>query len=202
MYNPVRITEREVRVAQFSQERLKDIRVQRGLSQRDIPGVGQDTVWAIEAGHQKPRPSTLRKLAEALDVEVSTFFDEATVPLGEASLALVRAWLLEQTEGRHAYRAGSPVREVVGRRSLEELRDLFDDLEMERRLIEDEFQREFGYPVNTRVQPPLTEGFYAELKAAWHNGGGWYREIDARRQALREQRTEATSDDVRLVAVF
>jgi transcriptional regulator with XRE-family HTH domain len=67
-------------VARFRGEKLKDIRIQRGLSQRDIPGVGQDTVWGIEAGLQTPRPSTLRKLAEALEVDVDDFFEDATVP--------------------------------------------------------------------------------------------------------------------------
>jgi len=62
----------------FSGEKLRLIRVQRGLSQRDLP-VGHDTVSALESGHRKPHPSTLRKLAEALDVEVSDFFDDPAV---------------------------------------------------------------------------------------------------------------------------
>jgi len=62
----------------FSGEKLRLIRLQRGLSQRDLP-VGHDTVSALESGHRKPHPSTLRKLAQALDVEVSNFFDEPAV---------------------------------------------------------------------------------------------------------------------------
>lgn len=68
----------------FSGERLRQIRHQRGLSQRDMP-VAHDTVSAIESGRRKPHPSTLRKLAAALSCEVSDFFEEAalTAPLGE-----------------------------------------------------------------------------------------------------------------------
>ena len=58
-------------------ETLKEFRRQKGLSQKDladISGVGQDTISGIESGRHEPRPSTLRKLAESLDVEVADFF--------------------------------------------------------------------------------------------------------------------------------
>ncbi len=67
-------------------EALKDLRRQKGWSQKDlakISGVGQDTISGIESGRHEPRPSTLRKLAGALDVEVADFFKEP-VPLDEA----------------------------------------------------------------------------------------------------------------------
>ncbi len=60
----------------FSRERLKQIRLQRGLSQRNVPGVAQDTLSALESGRREPRPSTLRRLAEAYGVEVADFFEE------------------------------------------------------------------------------------------------------------------------------
>ena len=65
----------------FSPERLRQIRIQRGLSQAGIQGVSQDTVSAIETGHRQPRPSTLRRLAEALSCDISDFFEEPAVPL-------------------------------------------------------------------------------------------------------------------------
>lgn len=70
----------------FSGERLRQIRHQRGLSQRDMP-VAHDTVSAIESGRRKPHPSTLRKLAAALNCEVGDFFEEAALagPLGEGA---------------------------------------------------------------------------------------------------------------------
>jgi transcriptional regulator with XRE-family HTH domain len=68
-------------------EILREFRRQKGWSQKDLAdasGVGQDTISGIERGQHEPRPSTLRKLAEALDVEVADFFREPAVPLGEA----------------------------------------------------------------------------------------------------------------------
>jgi transcriptional regulator with XRE-family HTH domain len=62
---------------------LKEYRRQKGLSQKDLAdasGVGQDTISGIESGRHEPRPSTLRKLAEALDVQVADFFREPALP--------------------------------------------------------------------------------------------------------------------------
>jgi transcriptional regulator with XRE-family HTH domain len=66
---------------------VKEIRRRKGWSQKDLAeesGVGQDTISGIESGRHEPRPSTLRKLADALDVEVADFFREPAVPLVEA----------------------------------------------------------------------------------------------------------------------
>jgi transcriptional regulator with XRE-family HTH domain len=66
---------------------VKEIRRRKGWSQQDLAkesGVGQDTISGIESGRHEPRPSTLRKLADALDVEVADFFREPAVPLLEA----------------------------------------------------------------------------------------------------------------------
>jgi transcriptional regulator with XRE-family HTH domain len=66
---------------------VKEIRRRKGWSQKDLAeesGVGQDTISGIESGRHEPRPSTLRKLADALDVEVADFFREPAVPLIEA----------------------------------------------------------------------------------------------------------------------
>ena len=65
---------------------VKEIRRRKGWSQKDLAeesGVGQDTISGIESGRHEPRPSTLRKLADALDVEVADFFREPAVPLVE-----------------------------------------------------------------------------------------------------------------------
>jgi transcriptional regulator with XRE-family HTH domain len=67
-------------------EALREIRRQKGWSQKDLAdesGVGQDTISGIESGRHEPRPSTLRKLAKALDIEVRELFEEP-VPLGKA----------------------------------------------------------------------------------------------------------------------
>jgi len=85
----------------FSGEKLRQLRLQRGLSQRDLP-VAHDTVSAIESGRRSPHPSTLRKLAAALDVEVRDFFEEANAPKAAAPPSLAE-WLEERCG--HAYLA-------------------------------------------------------------------------------------------------
>jgi transcriptional regulator with XRE-family HTH domain len=69
-------------------ERLAELREQKALTLRELEeasGIGADAISKIENGHRKPRPSTLRKLARALGVEVEDFFREPAVPLAEAS---------------------------------------------------------------------------------------------------------------------
>jgi transcriptional regulator with XRE-family HTH domain len=67
---------------------LRDIRLRRGLSQADLSaktGVAEFTISQIEAGKRaNPRPSTLRKLAQALDVEVADLYGDPERPLAEA----------------------------------------------------------------------------------------------------------------------
>jgi transcriptional regulator with XRE-family HTH domain len=70
-------------------DRLAELRERRALTLRElagISGVAADTINQIELGHRKARPSTLRKLAKALEVEVRELFEEP-VPLGEAPSA-------------------------------------------------------------------------------------------------------------------
>jgi transcriptional regulator with XRE-family HTH domain len=64
-------------------QRLKEKRRRKGWSQRDLAretGVNADTISGIETGQHEPRPSTLRRLAEGLDIEVADFFQEPTHP--------------------------------------------------------------------------------------------------------------------------
>jgi transcriptional regulator with XRE-family HTH domain len=67
---------------------LREIRLRRGLSQADLSaltGVAEFTISEIESGKRaNPRPSTLRKLAEALKVEVADLYGEVDSPLGQA----------------------------------------------------------------------------------------------------------------------
>jgi transcriptional regulator with XRE-family HTH domain len=67
--------------------RLREERQLRGWSQRDLAretGVNTDTISGIETGQHEPRPSTLRKLAEGLGVEVRDLFAEPVLPKAEA----------------------------------------------------------------------------------------------------------------------
>jgi predicted RNase H-like HicB family nuclease/DNA-binding Xre family transcriptional regulator len=69
---------------------LERLRRSHGLSQRDLAkqsGVSPTTIYELETGRRpEPRPSTLRKLAEALGVEVADLLeDESGSP---ASIAI------------------------------------------------------------------------------------------------------------------
>jgi transcriptional regulator with XRE-family HTH domain len=69
-------------------ERLAKLREQKALTLHDLEelsGVGADGISKIENGHRKPRPSTLRKLAGALGVDVEDLSREAAFPLVETS---------------------------------------------------------------------------------------------------------------------
>jgi len=60
-------------------ERLKEERLRNGWSQKDLARESKtnvDTISGIETGQHEPRPSTLRKLAKALGVEVRDLFEE------------------------------------------------------------------------------------------------------------------------------
>src|SRR5215217_4718056 len=55
-------------------EQLARLRELKGFSQRALAkesGVSPATIYELENGRRKPNPSTLRKLASALDVEVA-----------------------------------------------------------------------------------------------------------------------------------
>lgn len=67
--------------------RLAELRERRALTLRELSemsGVAADTINQIELGQRKARPSTLRKLAKALDVEVREFFEELRKARGES----------------------------------------------------------------------------------------------------------------------
>jgi len=68
-------------------QKLREERQLRGWSQRDLARetrVNPDTISGIETEQHEPRPSTLRKLAEGLGLEVRDFFAEPALPKGEA----------------------------------------------------------------------------------------------------------------------
>jgi transcriptional regulator with XRE-family HTH domain len=68
-------------------QRVKEERQLRGWSQRDLAretGVNTDTISGIETGQHEPRPSTMRKLAEGLGIEVRDLFMEPALPKAPA----------------------------------------------------------------------------------------------------------------------
>ncbi len=68
--------------------RLKELRRARGYSVRELASratVDHVTVVRIENNHTEPQPRTLRKLAEALGVDVRFFYSEEPItPLAQA----------------------------------------------------------------------------------------------------------------------
>ena len=67
---------------------LREIRIRRGMSQADLhekTGVSEFTISELEAGKRtNPRPSTLRKLAQGLGVEVTDLLGEPGLPKSDA----------------------------------------------------------------------------------------------------------------------
>ncbi len=97
---------------------LRTLRLRRGLSQADLSaktGVAEFTISEIEAGKRpNPRPSTLRKLAQGLSVEVADLYGEPDNPLGEAPAPteqrsfnhlLEEEWRLRDLQGWRVFRA-------------------------------------------------------------------------------------------------
>ena len=72
----------------FDGTKLREIRLRQALTLRELgvlSGVAYDTIHGIETGKQAPRPSTVRKLADALGVAPDAFFSEADEEEGKAA---------------------------------------------------------------------------------------------------------------------
>ena len=64
---------------QINAQKLRHLRVERALSQQDLEratGIAQSTISNLELGNRPARLSTIRKLAEALDVEPKELMKE------------------------------------------------------------------------------------------------------------------------------
>ena len=119
----------------FSREKLKGARLRLGLSQRAVPSVAQDTLSALESGRREPRPSTLKRLAEAYGVQVADFFEEVEDgPKVAAPPSL--AEFLEERCG-HAYLA-------LPKGEFEEMFDRLPEDAPERRQLALEVNREYN----------------------------------------------------------
>jgi transcriptional regulator with XRE-family HTH domain len=84
---------------------LAKLRRSKGFSQRGLAeeaGVSPSSVYEIEVGRRMPHPSTLRKIARALNVEVVDLLEEEQRPKATAPPSL-REWLEERCG--HAYLA-------------------------------------------------------------------------------------------------
>lgn len=71
-------------------ERIRDFRLQRGLSQGDIEqrtGLLRCYLSRVENGHTTPSLQTLNKIARALELPLANFFVEAAPPGEGANLS-------------------------------------------------------------------------------------------------------------------
>ena len=67
------------RFTQVDGERLRQLRGERALSQRDLSrltGIAHDSISQLETGKRDAQPRTIRKLAEALGVEPKELMKE------------------------------------------------------------------------------------------------------------------------------
>ena len=72
----------------FDGGKLRELRLRRALTLRELAalsGVAFDTIHGIETGKHQPRPSTVRKLADALGVEPGVFFSDDLGDEGKAA---------------------------------------------------------------------------------------------------------------------
>ena len=72
----------------FAGWKLRELRRRRALTLRQLgalAGLGHDTIHALEVGQHQPRPSTLRKLADALGVDPAVFFTEVFEDQGKVA---------------------------------------------------------------------------------------------------------------------
>jgi transcriptional regulator with XRE-family HTH domain len=151
-------------------DKLADLRESQALTLRDLAersGVDANTINQIELGHRKPRPSTLRKLAKALDVEVAEFFEESGRTSHNASSPPLsfKAWLEE--------RCGSAYLAM----SMEELKALFESLDNteketeKRREIFDKIHREYLATTKTKDLPAeervMVRGHHKAASSKW-----------------------------------
>jgi transcriptional regulator with XRE-family HTH domain len=99
-------------------DELRNIRKRRGLSQADLAaetGVSEFTISEIETGKRpNARPSTLRKLAEGLDVTVADLYGEPFDPKVTAPPSLAE-WLEERCGHAHLARPEDEFEEMFDR---------------------------------------------------------------------------------------
>jgi transcriptional regulator with XRE-family HTH domain len=138
-------------------DRLAELRERRALTLRELAkmsGVAADTINQIELGHRKPRPSTLRKLARALEVDVEELMspkaEAPSSPIPESLSRELREWLEEQglaarvlspyEERRQRYEqlAESNNREAVVARFLQEFAETYREKEAARNALSTE----------------------------------------------------------------
>jgi transcriptional regulator with XRE-family HTH domain len=140
---------------------LAKLRRSKGFSQRSLAeeaGVSPSSVYEIEVGRRKPNPSTLRKIAVALGVEVIDLLEEEERPKATTPPSLAE-WLEERCG--HAYLA-------LPKGEFEEMFDRIPEDAPERRELALKVNREYNvfckFPNN--VTPPERFSMTKMIRAA------------------------------------
>jgi transcriptional regulator with XRE-family HTH domain len=157
-------------------QRLREERQLRGWSQRDLAretGVNPDTISGIETEQHEPRPSTLRKLAEGLGLEVRDFFAEPALPKDEAPRGagpklLDRAQGAARQDEEKSARAANRLFASEGMLKSTNIMDFEEDrfrAELRERGFPDEYFEDFIWPlVITSVRAERLEQENARLR--------------------------------------
>ena len=96
--------------------RVREVREGRALTQQEVArraGLAMDAMSRIENGYRKPRPSTLQRLATALDVAVERL--TGATELGTRGLVLSSPPREGQNEGAPSGAGEGPAGESAGR---------------------------------------------------------------------------------------
>src|SRR5919107_388155 len=85
---------------------LKDFREEALMTVRELSersGVSEDTITKIENGHRKGRPVTLRKLAQALDIDHRELVESTSRSAGHPSLEAPKGRVYEYEPESETY---------------------------------------------------------------------------------------------------
>jgi transcriptional regulator with XRE-family HTH domain len=126
-------------------DRLRELRAERRLSLREVEergGPNKDTMSLIERGIHKPRPQTLGRIAEALDMSVP----ELRAELEAAESPLARAPHDTQEYGALLEELGFPPEQIESWRKQEEHNKGFMAREFEKMTVKDYLEQLIASP--------------------------------------------------------
>jgi putative transcriptional regulator len=179
---------------------IKVLRAEAGLTGIELgrmSGVPRETISRLEHGHYDPTAPVLHKLAKALGVEVRDIYlleGELDAPKAGAR-SLAGQWFKARLGDNDL---GLPDHEAV---SVVAALTTVDEVEAKKEAIDLQRDAAKALLADHEPSPELREA----LEMAVRKHLDWLIDLGTRRkELLAEQRqgTEATSDDVRLVAVF
>ena len=129
---------------------LAKIRRSKGFSQRSLAeaaNVSPSSIYEIENGRRKANPSTLRKLADALGVEIADLLEEDERPKVTAPPSLAE-WLEERCGHSYLALSQEEIQALVDDAEHDDRRILVGLMRQELRMISEERRK---YPAGEKV---------------------------------------------------